>query len=51
MDERSVEMTLTTKNVYFDMYDRDIYADPYPVYRGSARRRRSTSTSRWGSTR
>ena len=26
-------MTLTTENVYFDMYDRAIYADPYPIYR------------------
>ena len=25
-------MTLTTENVYFDMYDRGIYADPYPVF-------------------
>jgi cytochrome P450 len=26
-------MTITTEEVYFDMYDRAIYADPYPVYR------------------
>jgi cytochrome P450 len=26
-------MALTTEAVYYDMYDRDIYADPYPVYR------------------
>ena len=26
-------MTLTTASVYFDMYDREIYADPYPTYR------------------
>ncbi len=26
-------MTTTTSDVYFDMYDRDIYTDPYPVFR------------------
>jgi cytochrome P450 len=25
-------MTLTTESVYFDMYDRDIYVDPYPTF-------------------
>jgi cytochrome P450 len=26
-------MTVTTDSVYYDMYDREIYADPYPIYR------------------
>jgi cytochrome P450 len=26
-------VTLTEADIYFDMYDRDIYANPYPVYR------------------
>jgi cytochrome P450 len=26
-------VTLTTEDVYFDIYDRELYADPYPMYR------------------
>jgi cytochrome P450 len=26
-------MTMTEADVYYDMYDRDIYADPYPTFR------------------
>ena len=33
-----------TTDVYYDPYDVDINADPYPVYAASARKRRSTTT-------
>ncbi|HVA05629.1 MAG TPA: cytochrome P450, partial [Acidimicrobiales bacterium] len=26
-------MTVTSADVYFDMYDRDLYASPYAMYR------------------
>jgi len=33
-------------DVYYDPYDREIDADPYPVYRRLREERRSTTTSR-----
>src|SRR5262249_19080119 len=31
--EEAYDMVTTTSDVYFDPYDVDIYADPYPVFR------------------
>ena len=41
---------MTMTEIYYDPYDREIDADPYPVYPGSEKKLRSTTTSNTTST-